>query len=261
MDRISVVHGDTTAVQQGTGTFGSRSMVMGGGALAVAAERIIAKAKGIAGLLLEVASDDIVQTDGGFAVAGVPDKGVTWRQVAAAAHAGRVPQGEDPGLVETAFFDPKREAWGFGAHVSMVRIDRQTGTPKIEKLVLVDDCGVIVNPMIVEGQIHGGLAQGLGEAFREHMLYTEDGQALTTTLMNYAVPRATDMPEVILGETITPNPNNPLGVKGVGEAGTNGAPPAIANAVMDALAPLGITHIDMPYTAPKLWEAIRHSIQ
>ncbi len=259
MDRVSIVHGDTTAIQQGTGTFGSRSMVMGGGALALAADRVIAKAKRIAGLLLEVAPEDVVQVDNGFAVAGVPDKSVTWRQVAAAAHSGRVPEGEDPGLVATAFFDPKREAWGFGTHVAMVRIDRDTGTPKVEKLVLVDDCGVIVNPMIVEGQIHGGVAQGLGEAFREQMLYTEDGQPLTTSLMNYAVPRATDMPELILGETITPNPNNPLGVKGVGEAGTNGAPPAIANAVMDALAPLGIVQLDMPYTAPKLWEAIRRA--
>jgi carbon-monoxide dehydrogenase large subunit len=125
--------------------------------------------------------------------------------------------------------------------------------------VLVDDCGVIVNPMIVEGQIHGGVAQGLGEALREEMLYGEDGQVVTGTLMNYAVMRAGDMPELTLGETVTPNPFHPLGVKGVGEAGTNGAPPSVANAVMDALAPLGIDHIDMPYTAPKLWAVIRNA--
>jgi len=135
--------------------------------------------------------------------------------------------------------------------------DRETGKPTIEKLVLVDDCGVIINPMIVEGQVHGGVAQGLGEALREQMLFGDEGQVLTGTLMNYAVMRAGDMPQLTLGETVTPNPFNPLGVKGVGEAGTNGAPPAVANAVMDALAPLGIDHIDMPYTAPKLWEAIR----
>ena len=122
---------------------------------------------------------------------------------------------------------------------------------------MVDDCGVVINPMIVEGQIHGGVAQGLGEAMREQMLYSDDGQVQTGTFMNYAIMRAGDMPPMILGETITPNPFNPLGVKGVGECGTNGAPPSVANALMDALAPLGIDHVDMPYTAPKLWELIR----
>ncbi len=256
MDHVAIRHGDTMAVQQGVGTFGSRSAVMAGGAMAVAIERVIGKARRIAAHLLEAAPEDIVQADGGFAVAGVPDRTVTWRRVAAAAH-GKLPRGIEPGLQETVFFDPKREAWGFGAHVALVRIDRETGIPSIEKLVVVDDCGVIINPMIVEGQVHGGVAQGLGEAFREEMLYGEDGQALTGSLINYAVPRASDMPPLILGETVTPNPFSPLGVKGVGEAGCNGAPPALANAVMDALAPLGIDHIDMPYTAPKLWAAIR----
>src|SRR5215475_4760945 len=222
MDHVAIRHGDTMAVQQGVGTFGSRSMVMGGG----------------------------------FAVAGVPDKKVTWRQIAAAAYGGKVPPGMEPGLQETVFFDPRREAWGFGAHVAMVRIDRETGKPTIEKLVLVDDCGVIINPMIVEGQVHGGVAQGLGEVLREQMLFGDEGQVLTGTLMNYAVMRAGDMPHLTLGETVTPNPFNPLGVKGVGEAGTNGAPPAVANAMMDALAPLGIDHIDMHYTAPKVFNAL-----
>ena len=257
MDEVAVRHGDTLAVQQGTGTFGSRSAIMGGGALAVAVERVIDKGRKIAAHLLEAAPEDIEQVENGFAVTGAPAKTVTWRQVAAAAYGGRVPAGMEPGLQDTAFFDPRREAWPFGCHLAMVRIERETGRPVIEKLVLVDDSGVIINPMIVEGQIHGGVAQGLGEAFSEQMLFGEDGQALTGTLMDYAPPRATDMPDLVLGETVTPNPFNPLGVKGVGEAGTNGCPPAIANAVMDALAPLGITHIDMPYTAPKLWAAIR----
>jgi carbon-monoxide dehydrogenase large subunit len=257
MDSVTVLHGDTYVSQQGTGTFGSRSAVVGGGALAVAAQRVIDKAKRIAAHLVEAAAEDMVQADGGFAVAGVPEKKVSWRQIAAAAYGGKIPQGMEIGLQETCFFDPRREAWGYGAHVCLVSIDRETGAPTIEKLVLVDDCGVLINPMIVEGQIHGGVAQGLGEALREQMLYGEDGQVLTGTLMNYAVMRATDMPPLTLGETVTPNPFHPLGVKGVGEAGTNGAPPAVANAVMDALAPLGIDHIDMPYTAPKLWEAIR----
>jgi carbon-monoxide dehydrogenase large subunit len=257
MEHVAIRHGDTVAIQQGTGTFGSRSMVTGGGAIGVATERLIEKAKKLAAHLVEAAPEDMVPTDGGFAVAGVPDRKVTWRQLAAAAYGGRVPKGMEVGLQETAFFDPRREAWGFGTHVAVVSIERDTGKLNIEKLVLVDDCGVVVNPMIVEGQIHGGVAQGLGEALREQMLYTEDGQVQTGTFMNYAVMRAGDMPPMILAETVTPNPFNPLGVKGVGECGTNGAPPAVANAVMDALAPLGIDHIDMPYTAPKLWQLVR----
>jgi carbon-monoxide dehydrogenase large subunit len=259
MEHVTVLHGDTYVSPQGTGTFGSRSAVVGGGALATAAQRVIEKAKRIAAHLVEASAEDMVQVDGGFSVAGVPEKKVTWRQIAAAAYGGKVPPGMENGLQETCFFDPRREAWGYGAHVCVVSINRETGEPKIEKLVLVDDCGVLINPMIVEGQIHGGVAQGLGEALREQMVYGEDGQVLTGTLMNYAVMRATDMPRLILGETVTPNPFHPLGVKGVGEAGTNGAPPAVANAVMDALAPFGIDHIDMPYTAPKLWQAIHQA--
>ncbi len=224
MDHVAIRHGDTVAIQQGVGTFGSRSMVMGGGAMAKAAERVIEKARRIAAHLVEAAPEDMVQADGGFAVAGVPEKKVTWRQIAAAAHGGRLPAGMEPGLQETAFFDPRREAWAFGAHAALVRIDRETGKPTIEKLVLVDDCGVIINPMIVEGQVHGGVAQGLGEALREQMLFGENGEVLTGTLMNYAVMRAADMPPLILGETVTPNPFNPLGVKGVGEAGTTRSP-------------------------------------
>ena len=257
MDHVTVLHGDTHVSQQGTGTFGSRSAVVGGGALATAAERVIDKGKRIAAYLVEASPEDIVQADGGFAVKGVPDKKVSWRQIAAAAYSGRVPKGMEIGLQETSFFDPKREAWGFGTHISLVSVDRDTGKFNLEKLIMVDDCGVVINPMIVEGQIHGGVAQGLGEALREQMLYSADGQVETGTFMNYAIMRAGDMPPMTLGETITPNPFNPLGVKGVGECGTNGAPPSVANALMDALKPLGIDHVDMPYTAPKLWELIR----
>ena len=259
MDHVTVLHGDTHVSQQGTGTFGSRSAVVGGGALATAAERVIDKGRRIAAHLVEAAPEDIVQADGGFAVKGVPDKKISWRQIAAAAYSGRIPKGMEVGLQETCFFDPKREAWGFGTHIALVSIDRDTGKFTIEKLIMVDDCGVVINPMIVEGQIHGGVAQGLGEATREQMLYGDDGQVETGTFMNYAIMRAGDMPPMILGETITPNPFNPLGVKGVGECGTNGAPPSVANALMDALAPLGIDHVDMPYTAPKLWGIIRQA--
>jgi carbon-monoxide dehydrogenase large subunit len=259
MDHVVVHHGDTLAVQQGTGTFGSRSMITGGGALAQAAERVVEKGRKIAAHLLEAAPPDVVQVDGGFAVAGMPDKMIGWRRIAASAYSGGLPPGMELGLQETVFFDPRREAWAFGTHVALVSIDRESGAPTIEKLVLVDDCGVIVNPMIVEGQVHGGVAQGLGEALLEHMRYDEEGHVLTSSLMNYAVPRAADLPTPVMGETVTPNPFSPLGVKGVGEAGTNGAPPAVANAVMDALAPLGIKHVNMPYTAPKLWEAIQEA--
>ncbi len=257
MDHVAIRHGDTLAVPQGVGTFGSRSAITGGGALAIATDRVTEKARRIAAYLMEAAPEDIVLADGGFAVAGVPDRRVSWRQIAGAAYGGRLPREMEPGLHETAFFDPRREAWGFGAHVALVKIDRETGALTVEKLILVDDCGVVINPMILAGQIHGGVAQGLGEALCEQMLFGDDGEVLTGSLLNYAVPRASNMPELTLGETVTPNPFNPLGVKGVGEAGCNGAPPAVANAVMDALAPLAIDHIDMPYTAPKLWAAIR----
>jgi aerobic carbon-monoxide dehydrogenase large subunit len=259
MDHVAVQHGDTVGIQQGTGTFGSRSMVTGGGALAIAAERVVEKSRKIAAHLLEAAPDDVVQVDGGFGVAGMAEKTVNWRRIATAAYGGNLPPGVELGLQETVFFDPKREAWGFGTHVALVSIDRDSGMLTIEKLVLVDDCGVIVNPMIVEGQVHGGLAQGLGEVFLEHMRFDDEGQALTGSLMSYAVPHAADIPPLLLAETVTPNPYNPLGAKGVGEAGTNGAPPAVANAVMDALGPLGIKHLNMPYTAPKLWAAIREA--
>jgi carbon-monoxide dehydrogenase large subunit len=258
LDRVVMHHGDTLVVPQGIGTFGSRSALLGGGALAIAGERIVEKAKCIAGHLMEAAPVDVVQVEDGFEVAGTPERRITWKQVAMAAYGpAPLPAGLEPGLQETVFFDPRRDSWGFGAHICMVTIERESGELRIEKMVLVDDPGVVINPMIVEGQILGGLAQGLGEALREQMVFDENGQALTGTLMDYAVPRAEDIPEVILGETVTPNPFSPLGVKGVGEAGTNGAPPAVANAVMDALSPLGIEHVDMPYTAPKLWKLIR----
>ncbi|HUZ78655.1 MAG TPA: xanthine dehydrogenase family protein molybdopterin-binding subunit [Chloroflexota bacterium] len=257
MHHVRVHHGDTLGVQQGTGTFGSRSAIMGGGALATAATRLLEKARQIAAHLLEAATDDVVQADGGFAVVGAAGRTVSWQQVAAAAYTGSLPEGMERGLQETAFFDPRREAWSFGCHIALVQVDRATGQLTIEKLVLVDDSGVVLNPLIVEGQVHGGVAQGLGEALWEEMRFDDTGAVLSGTLMDYAVPRATGMPPLVLGETVTPNPFNPLGVKGVGEAGTNGTPPAVASAVLDALSPLGIGQLNMPYTAPKLWQAIQ----
>ena len=258
MDQIRVQHGDTFAVPQGSGTFGSKSLVLGGGALVVAAERVVEKARRIAAHELGVSLDEVIQEEGGFAVGGVPNQRRTWTQIAGAAHVRtRLPEGMEPGLQEIAFFDGKKEAWGFGAYVVKVRIDKETGVATLETVVAVDDCGVVVNPLIVEGQIHGGLAQGIAEALREHMIFDESGQILVGSLLDYAVPRAGDMPHVMLGETVTPSPLNQLGAKGVGEAATIGIAPAIANAVIDALTPLGIQQVDMPYTAPKLWKLIR----
>ncbi len=260
LEQVSVRHGDTVAVAQGGGTFSSRSLVLGGNALVVASERILVKARAIAAHLAEASPEEMTLTDDGFVVAGAPTQKIGWQQVAATAYApARLPAGMEPGLQELAFFDPRKETWGFGAHIAMVSIDRETGTPTIEKLVLVDDCGVLINPLLVEGQIHGGLAQGLAESLREHEIFDDDGQMLAGSFLDYAVPRAQDIPEVILGETVTPSPLNPLGAKGVGEAATNGLPPAIANAVRDALSPLGVQQLDMPYTAPKLWKAIREA--
>jgi carbon-monoxide dehydrogenase large subunit len=234
-------------------------MVMGGGSMTLAAERVIQKGRRIAAHLVEAAPEDMIQADGGFAVAGVPEKKVTWRQIAAAAYGGRVPPGMDPGLQETVFFDPRREAWGFGAHVAMVRIDRETGKPSIEKLVLVDDCGVIINPMIVEGQVHGSVMQGLGSALLESIIYDEDGQPLTTNLVTYLIPTAIQPMPLVSRRLTHPAPSNPLGAKGAGEGGCIGMPPAILNAVRDALRPYGVTRLDLPLSQHRVWQAIHES--
>ena len=258
MDHVTVLHGDTHVSQQGTGTFGSRSAVVGGGALATAAERVIDKGKRIAAHLVEAAPEDIVQADGGFAVKGVPEKKVSWRQVAAAAYGGRVPKGMEIGLQETAFFDPKREAWGFGTHISLVSIDRDTGKFNLEKLVMVDDCGVVINPMIVEGQIHGGVAQGLGEAHaRTDALQRRRPGANRHVheLRHHARRRhaADDSRRNHHAQSVQS--------AWASKASANAAPTARRRRwptpLMDALKPLGIDHVDMPYTAPKLWELIR----
>jgi carbon-monoxide dehydrogenase large subunit len=263
MDRIVVMHGDTHGVPQAVGTFGSRSATMGGSALVLASQRVIAKARRIAAHLLEAAPEDVALDNGVFGVAGAPDKHVGWSELATAAYATLdLPAGDEAGLEATAFFSPESECYGFGAHVAMVNIDRDTGSVKLRKLVCVDDCGRVLNPLLVEGQVIGGIAQGLGQALFEEVVFTPDGQLQSGSLGDYAVPRAADMPsldDLILGHTVTPSPLNPLGVKGVGEAGTVGAPAAIANAVVDALAPLGVTHVDMPFTAQKIWRLIANS--
>jgi carbon-monoxide dehydrogenase large subunit len=200
----------------------------------------------------------VVAAPGGFHVAGVPQKRVTWKEVATAAYAGgaALPPGDTPGLEATTYFQPDGEVWSFGAVVCGVRIEPETGRLAIETLVWVDDAGTVINPLLAEGQLHGALAQGLGQALMEAIVYDGDGQCLTSTLMDYAIPRAEDMPAVLIEKMHTPSPRNPLGAKGLGEAGCIAMPPAMVNAAVDALAPLGITHLDMPLTAPRLRAAL-----
>jgi carbon-monoxide dehydrogenase large subunit len=254
MDQVRVIHGDTAAIDMGTGTFASRSMMLGGGAAVAAATHVVDKARRIAASQLEATVDDVVPVDGGFAVTGAPARRVTWKEVADAAYTGN---GASIELEASEMFDPQREMWPFGTHLAVVVVDRETGRVSVDRIVAVDDCGNVVNPLIVEGQVHGGIAQAVGQSLAEVVVFDVAGQLMTGSLGDYAVPRAGDMPPMVLDHTVTPTPLNPLGAKGVGEAGTNGCPPAIANAVIDALSPLGVRHLDLPYTAQRVWEAIQ----
>jgi len=258
-DDVEVIHGDTRSGPEGFGTFGSRSVVLGGGALARVSAEVRDKGRRIAAKLLEAAPADVVPVTGGFHVAGMSERRVTWRDVATAAYAPGhgLPPGDIPGLEATTYFQPETEVWTFGAVVCMVRIEAETGRLAIERLVWVDDAGTVINPLLAEGQLHGSLAQGLGQTLLEAIVYDGDGQLLTGTLMDYAIPRADEVPPVRIEKTCTPSPLNPLGAKGVGEAGCIGIPPAVVNAAVDALSPFGVTHLDMPLTPARLWEAIR----
>ncbi len=257
-DDVVVVHGDTRSGPEGFGTFGSRSIALGGSALAQVSVDVREKGRRIAARLLEAAAADVIGVPGGFQVTGVPQRRVTWREVAVAAYAGGhgLPAGDTPGLEATTYFQAEAEVWTFGALLCALRIERETGQPLIEKLVWVDDAGTVINPLLAEGQLHGSLAQGLGQALAEAIVYDGDGQLLTGTLMDYAIPRADEVPHVLIEKTCTPSPRNPLGAKGVGEAGCIGIPPAVVNAAVDALRPFGITHLDMPLTPARLWSAI-----
>lgn len=257
---VAVRHGDTRGAPQGVGTFGSRSVALGGSALLKASAELREKGRKLAATLLEAAVEDVQPAASGFQVKGVPDRKITWRQVADLAYRGiGLPKGEPPGLEATVFFNPGQETFSFGASVALVRIDPETGHVHLLQFASVDDCGTIINPLLVAGQLVGGLAQGIGQVLLEGIVYDEAGQLLTGSLMEYAIPRADDMPPLLIGHTVTPTPLNPLGAKGVGEAGTIAAPPAIVNAVVDALAPLGVRHLDMPLSPEKIWRAIRHS--
>jgi carbon-monoxide dehydrogenase large subunit len=260
VESVEVVAGDTETTPQGWGTYGSRTTAVCGSAVKIAAQRVKEKAKKIAAHLLEANEADLEWQDGKFVVKGSPDKGKAFGELALMANvAWNLPPGVEPGLEATAFFDPSNFVYPFGTHICTVQVDVETGEVKILRYVAVDDCGPQINPMIVEGQVHGGVIQGLGEALQEMAVYDEDGQLLTGTMMDYAVPKASQMPKVETAHTVTPSPVNPLGVKGVGETGTIASVPTLVNAVCDALLPLGVTHIDKPLTPARVWAAIQQT--
>jgi carbon-monoxide dehydrogenase large subunit len=256
-ERVRVLHGDTAETPIGSGTGGSRSMVLGGSALAGAAEGVQKKALRVAASLLETSPDDLVYAEGGVEVVGAPERRVSLAEIARAAREGTGLPDSERGLKDDTSFQPGGDAVPFGATVAVVSIDRDTGRVSLDRLVVVDDCGTAVNPLIVEGQVAGGLAQGIGEALYERVVFDDDGQLLTASLLDYAVPTAHMVPDYELDLTVTPSPNNPLGAKGIGESGCVSAPPVIVNAVLDALAPLGVTNLEMPLTSDRIWRAIR----
>jgi carbon-monoxide dehydrogenase large subunit len=257
-DDVVTIHGDTARVAAGIGTFGSRGTAVGGTAIYMAAQDLKEKMKKIAAHLLESAPDKIEFGIGKLMVKGEPARSIKFTDVVTTAYnAVRLPPGVEPGLDCTRFFEPSNFTFPFGTHVCVVEIDEETGEPKIAKYVAVDDCGNVINPLLVEGQVHGGLVQGIGQALHEEVVYDENGQLLTGSLMDYAIPRAHDFPDFELDRTVTPSPVNPLGIKGVGEAGTIGSTPAVVNAIVDALSPFGVTHIDMPVRSEKVWKILK----
>jgi carbon-monoxide dehydrogenase large subunit len=258
VDDVEIIHGDTDQTPMGWGTYGSRSTAVGSGALMGAIQKIKEKSRIVTAHLLEAAVEDIDYADGKFFVKGSPGKFKTIQDVALMANvAWNYPKGLEPGLEASAFYDPPNFVYPFGAHIAVVRVDIETGEVKLEHYVAVDDCGKVINPMIVEGQIHGGIVQGIGQALWEQAVYDENGQLLTGSMMDYALPRADFFPEFELGMTETPTSVNPLGVKGIGETGTIASTAAVYNAVMDALAPFGVAKVDMPLTPERVWRAIQ----
>ncbi|MCI0546339.1 MAG: xanthine dehydrogenase family protein molybdopterin-binding subunit [Candidatus Rokubacteria bacterium] len=255
---VRFIDGDTDRVGFGMGTMGSRSTVIGGTALALAADKVIAKGRKIAARMLEAAEADVIFTDGGYRVAGT-DRAVALPEVARVAfQPARLPPGLEPGLYETGTFSPAADTWPNGCHVCEVEIDEATGAVALERYVVADDVGTVINPVTLKGQIHGGVAQGVGQALMEEVVYDrESGQLLTSSFMEYAIPRAGDLCDMHVESHPVPTTLNPLGVKGAGEAGTVGALPAVMNAIIDALAPLGVRHLDMPATSERVWRAIQ----
>ncbi len=253
-DDIEIVHGDTALIPFGLGTYGSRSTAVGGTSIVLASRKIVEKGRLIAAHLLEAAPEDIAFVDGRFSVKGVSERSKTIQEIALASYlAWNMPKDVEPGLEASSFFDPSNFVYPFGTHVAIVEVDAALGTTKLLRYVAVDDCGPVVNPMIVDGQVHGGIAQGVAQALWEGAVYDEQGQLVTGSLMDYAIPTADMLPSFETARTETPTPVNPMGLKGVGETGTIASTPAIVNAVVDALSPFGVRHAEMPLTPERIW--------
>jgi carbon-monoxide dehydrogenase large subunit len=260
IDDIDIVEGDTDEIPQGMGTYGSRSAAVGGSALVQSARKVVEKAKSIAAHQLEASEDDIEFEDGHFQVAGAPDRSMHIQDVAGAAYlAHDMPDDVEPGLEASSFYDPENFVFPFGMHAAIVEVDPDTGEIGFETYVAVDDVGNQINPKIVEGQIHGGVAQGVGQVLYEGAEYDDNGQLLTGSMQDYTVPKAMHIPEMETDSTVTESPHNPLGVKGVGEAGTIAAPQAVVNAVVDALEPFDVEDIEMPLKEERVWRAIHEN--
>ena len=257
VDDIEVLHGDTDNTPMGWGTYGSRTTAVSGAAVALSARKIKDKARELAAHLLEASADDIEYSDGRFFVRGAPNRAQTIQDIALMANvAWNMPQGMEPGLEATTFYDPPNFTYPFGAHVAVVEVDVNRGTIDLKRYIAVDDCGLQINPMIVEGQVHGGVVQGVGQALWEGAMYDENGQLLTGSMLDYALPRADVLPDLEVLSTSTPSPHHPLGVKGVGETGAIASTVTVYNAVIDALKPLGVQSIEMPLTPERVWRAI-----
>ena len=260
VEDIRVLHGDTREHPMGIGTFGSRSIAVDGAATFEATKVVKAKAAKIAAHLLEASAEDMVFADGGAHVAGSPDKSVDWASIAKAAYQSHTsPDDVDGGLEAHTSFSPGNATWPFGTHIALVEVDPDTGNVDLLEYHGVDDCGEVINPMIVNGQIHGGIAQGIGQAMFEEAIYDADGNMLTGSLLDYTLPTAGDLPSFDLSRTVTPTPINPMGVKGIGEAGTIGSAHTIVNAVVDALTPMGVKHVDMPVRPKRVWQAMQEA--
>jgi carbon-monoxide dehydrogenase large subunit len=257
-DDVDVVHGDTDRTPFGLGTYGSRSTPVSGAATSVAARKVREKAKLIASAMLEVSVDDLEWTPGRWSVRGDPSSGASLTEIAMAAHSNlELPDGVEGHLDASCVYNPPNLTFPFGAYICVVEVDPGTGKVIVRRFVAVDDCGVRINPSIVEGQVHGGLADGIGMALMELMAFDTDGNCLGGSFMDYLLPTAVDCPSWELGETVTPSPHHPLGAKGIGESATVGSPAAVVNAVLDALAPFGVRHADMPLTPAAVWCAIQ----
>ncbi len=259
-DQVEVIHGDTRTGPQGLGTYGSRTLAVGGESAARAAGKVADKARRIVAHQLEAAPEDIEVSGGKFSVRGSPDKGMTLAEVAGEAYIPEnLPEGMEPGLEETMFYDPENFVFPFGAHACVVDVDPETGKVEVVRYVAVDDCGPAINPMLIDGQVHGGIVHAIGQALYEQVVYDSDGQLVTGTFVDYALPTAAEVPSFETDRTETPSPTNTLGVKGVGEAGTIAATPAVLNAVVDALKPLGVTFLNMPLSPIRIWQAVEEA--